>query len=375
MKILFMTESLDVGGIEINIKRLSEELTLREHEVLVAARSGSLNQQIELTGARIIDLKMSITSPIKVLVDILRLRPFLKENEIVHIFSAKAGLLCWFASHLLFKKRRPVVVASLMGIHNKSEKEPLYLTKLRAKLTLLGAETVISTSPAIRKVLDKVKTKKQKVIDASVVGVEIFEEPSKKRVLELKKELGIKPDERIISTIGRLAKSKSHHLFIKAAKIVLKTKPDSYFLIVGDGPLKNELQEVIDQEGITKNVHLIGERHDIKEILSASDVYVRPGIVEGFVGITVLEAQSLKKPVIGFETEDLQVAITHKISGWLVPKNNFHELGEAICQLLDDPVLKAEISKTGYEQFLKHFSVKAIVDNLCSIYDELKSSN
>ncbi len=86
--------------------------------------------------------------------------------------------MCWLASHLLSKKRRPVAVARLMGIHNKSEKESLYLTKLRAKLTLLGAETVISTSPAIRKVIDKVKTKKQKVIDASVVGVEIFEEPS-----------------------------------------------------------------------------------------------------------------------------------------------------------------------------------------------------
>ncbi len=101
MKILFMTESLDVGGIEINIKRLSDELTLRGHEVLVAARSGSLNQQIELTGARIIDLKMSITSPIKVLVDILRLRPLLKENEIVHIFSAKAGFFVLVSKSLV----------------------------------------------------------------------------------------------------------------------------------------------------------------------------------------------------------------------------------------------------------------------------------
>ena len=128
-------------------------------------------------------------------------------------------------------------------------------------------------------------------------------------------------------------------------------------------------------ENIAKNVRLIGERHDVKEILFATDVYVRPGIVEGFVGITVLEAQSAQKPVVGFETQDLKVAVTDGVSGLLVPVNNYEKLSNAICKLLDDSEFAEKIAKAGNAQFLKLFSISAIVDNLCLIYDEAKNES
>ncbi len=376
MEILFMTESLDVGGIEINIARLVKELTDREHNVSVAARSGVLSSQISSAGAKTINLKMSFTSPKVIFDDIKKIRDTIsKKTEIVHVFSAKSGLLLWVANRTIMRKNRPIVIASLMGILNKTEKENFLITSMRAKLTLIGATKIISTSPEIQKLINKVRNRKQKTIAASVVGVDIYDQPSNEEITALKKTLGIETSSKVITTVGRLAESKSHHLFIKAAKQVIERFPDSQFLIVGDGPLKNDLQELIDTENIAKNVRLIGERHDVKELLFATDVYVRPGIVEGFVGITVLEAQSAQKPVVGFETQDLKVAVTDGVSGLLVPVNNYEKLSNAICKLLDDSEFAEKIAKAGNAQFLKLFSISAIVDNLCLIYDEAKNES
>ena len=76
MKILLMTESLDIGGIETNIKRLSKELLDKGHEVTVAARPGVLNDQIEPLGVQIVNLKMSIKSPKAIIKDIYTHRRF-----------------------------------------------------------------------------------------------------------------------------------------------------------------------------------------------------------------------------------------------------------------------------------------------------------
>jgi len=370
MKILLITESLEVGGIETNLVRLSKEFVERGHKVTVAARPGVLKSQINSLGAKIIDLEMSIKSPKSIIRDILKLRDCLSDADITHIFSAKAGLMCWPTGRLFNRKMTPKIVASVMGIHNNYENEISIISNLRAKLTLLGAQTVIVTSPAIGRVIDKVKNKKQKLLNASVVGVEIYEHSTKEESEKLKKSLGINNQKNLITTIGRLAKSKSFHLFINAANEVIKSHPESHFLIVGDGPLKNELQKLIDSNKLTEKVHLIGERLDIREILSATDVYVRSGVSESFVGITVLEAQSLSKPVIGFALEDLNAAITDGVSGRLVPLNDSSKLAKAICELIENPDFAKKIAQGGHQQFLENFTIKKIVDNLCSIYDE-----
>ncbi|MDG2351308.1 MAG: glycosyltransferase family 4 protein [Acidimicrobiales bacterium] len=370
MKILLITESLNIGGIETNIKRLSKELVDRGHEVIIAARPGVLNNQINALGVRIVDLKMSIKSPNAIIKDILKIKNCLSEVDIVHIFSAKGGLLNWLTSHLFYKKTNPKTVASLMGLQTNTENEISIKTNLRAKLTLLGADTVIVTSPAIGSVINKVKNRKQKLFNSSVVGVEVYEASSKEESEKLKKSLGINNQENLIVTIGRLSKSKSHYLFIDAVNKVIEHHPESRFLIVGDGPLRNELEDLIKKKKLTENIHLVGERYDIREILSATDIYVRPGVIEGFVGVTVLEAQSLSKPVIGFATEDLEVAITDRVSGLIVPKSDSTKLAEAICELLEDSEFAERIAKNGHQQFLKLFSIQQIVDNLCSIYYE-----
>ena len=102
--------------------------------------------------------------------------------------------------------------------------------------------------------------------------------------------MGIPYDTKIIGTIGRLAPQKGIEVFLKSAHILLSTNPELHFLIIGDGPLKRQLQIKANKLGIEKHVTFSGYRDDIPEILQLIDVL---HLLHGQkVSITVFEAMA-----------------------------------------------------------------------------------
>jgi glycosyltransferase involved in cell wall biosynthesis len=131
--------------------------------------------------------------------------------------------------------------------------------------------------------------------------------------------------------------------------------------------MADELRDQIVRLGLDAAV-LMGERHDVNTILGVTDVYVRPGLAEGFAGITVLEAQAMGLPVVAFETEDVGLAIKHGETGWLVPTGDVAELARVIGQLLDDPKQARRLGEAGQRFVDEHFAISAIVNGLESLY-------
>src|SRR5687768_6424204 len=96
MKILFVNNVLEVGGIETNLVRLTRELTGRGHEVIVAARTGRLEAAVRAVGGRV-ELLHVAARPLAMLRDVQRLRRLLdaERPDVVHVFSAASALLAW----------------------------------------------------------------------------------------------------------------------------------------------------------------------------------------------------------------------------------------------------------------------------------------
>ena len=368
MRIAYVTNSLEMGGIETNLCRLTGALSRRGDSVTVCARPGTLTAAIIANGGTVWDLEMRPTSPASLFRDFRQLRSLLnQEVDLVHVFSATAALMVNLAIWNLPRSRRPVVVASLMGVQASLD-ERRWKTLLRARATLTGADLVIVTSPAIGALIDELHHQPSKSVQASVVGVEVVEPPSRDQIEWLRISLELGAGDHLVTTIGRLDSTKSHHLFIKAAERILRDRKDVVFAVVGAGPLERILREQVTEAGIDNAVHLLGERRDITDLLCASTVYVRPGIVDGFVGITVLEAQSLSRPVISFDTRDVRPAIQHDVSGLLVSPDDTEALASAIVDLIDNPVRATAIGKAGFDQFVGAFSLDSVVENLCAIY-------
>src|SRR6185312_14201187 len=130
-------------------------------------------------------------------------------------------------------------------------------------------------------------------------------------------------------------------------------EPRARFLIIGEGELRAELELAARARAFDNRLVFTGERHDVARLLSATDVYVKPGVVEGFVGITVLEALGLGRPVVAFDTEDVKQALTDGETGLIAPNGDVASLAERIVYLLRNPSVGNRLGLAGQQVVLQ----------------------
>jgi len=377
MKILFLAKGLNIGGIETNLVLLARELGARGHEVVVASSGGRLLEDVLATGASHVPLRMEPRDPRAVLDDVRTLRRTIAAAppDIIHVFSHASAVLLWMAlrfppSRRFLPSALPVV-SSVMGLHRWPE-ESMWLVRARVYLTSLGARRFIVIAPAIGDIVRRLPIRRSRVVERSVVGLTLPDRSQLEGDVAgaVRTELGVGPGESVIMTIGGLEPRKSHELFLQAAAQVLADRQDVRFFVVGEGSLRSRLQREIEDLGIGSHASLLGERTDLEHLLAVTDVYVRPGVVEGFIGITVLHAQTLGVPVISFETDDVKLAITAGETGLLVPGGDVAALARTMNLLLDDPELSRRIGVAGQRHVEQHFSLPVVVDGLEALYKE-----
>ena len=109
---------------------------------------------------------------------------------------------------------------------------------------------------------------------------------------EKRKELCIPSDATVLLSVGELNENKNHETVIRAIKDL-----DAYYIIAGKGDLKEHLQSLIDELGLTERVKLLGFRTDVSELYRVADVYVLPSIREG-LNVSVMEAMASGLPVV-----------------------------------------------------------------------------
>lgn len=372
MKILFVTNSLGVGGIETNLVRLTSALTARGHRVDVAAAPGELSQQVRSAGGTLLELAMAPSRPLSVAADARKLAGHVRSTrpDVVHVFSAASAALINLSRPLwaLPFRGRPAVVASVMGLH-AAPGEDDRAVRLRVRLTGLGADRLVVMAPAIDAVVRAVGIPERRLAHQSVVGVDLPEQDCPSDRPRVRHELGIGPTDQVVITIGRLEPRKSHELFVRAAALLRDRPRRTHFLVAGDGAEEARLRREVAVTGAP--VRLLGHRADVYPLLRASDVCVRPGVVEGFIGITVLEAQALGVPVVSFDTEDVRLAVQNERTGLLVPAGDVAGLAAAVARLLDDTALATRLGAAGRDHVRGTYGMPAVTDALEALYGDV----
>ncbi len=258
-----------------------------------------------------------------------------------------------------------------MGLQNSPRELPV-TTWLRNWFLTLGAEQVLVISPEIRRHLKGVGARDDLLVDFNFVGLDVADflgQPSDG--LGVRREFGFPDDSLIVSTIGALHPRKSHELFIDAALTISAFEPRARFLIVGEGELRAELEEYSRARGLMQRLAFTGNRDDIPRLLSATDVYVKPGVLEGFIGITVLEALSLGKPVVAFDTEDVKMALTDGETGLIVPAGDVAALADRIVYLLRNPSVGARLGAAGQQLVMERFDFSVLARRLEDFYQQI----
>ena len=173
-------------------------------------------------------------------------------------------------------------------------------------------------------------------------------------------------DRPIIFTPARLHTQKGHTYLLEAARLL----PDAVFVLAGDGPERERLEQLAQELGIEARVRFLGHRQDIPQLMASCDVFVLPSLYEG-LPLTVLEAMAAGKPVVATAVGGTDEAVVHGVTGLLVPPANPTELAGAIRAMLTDRRLAVRLAESGRRRAIEEFSCETMVRGVTKVYDEL----
>jgi L-malate glycosyltransferase len=153
---------------------------------------------------------------------------------------------------------------------------------------------------------------------------------------EIRQRYRIPPDAPVISTVAVFRVQKRLEDWVRAARVIRDRHPGARFFLVGDGPLRKEVEEAVTAHGMTDVIHLPGLQEDVRPYLSATDVYLMSSIFEG-LPIALLEAMSMGCAPVCTAVGGIPEAIRSGVNGILSPPEQPLELGSAVADLLDEP--------------------------------------
>jgi glycosyltransferase involved in cell wall biosynthesis/peptidoglycan/xylan/chitin deacetylase (PgdA/CDA1 family) len=184
----------------------------------------------------------------------------------------------------------------------------------------------------------------------------------------IRKEFGIKDDEIILGVIGRLVPQKGHKYFLLALKELLNNHKVKG-LIVGSGPMEEELKQYSKDLGFNGSVVFTGLRKDIPELLNSIDIVVMPSLREG-LPIIALEAMAQGVPVVATNVGGNTEVIKQNETGILVEPENETDLVNALGRLLGDKKLLQKMGENGLLRVKELFSLENMVEQTEELYTE-----
>jgi glycosyltransferase involved in cell wall biosynthesis len=204
--------------------------------------------------------------------------------------------------------------------------------------------------------------------------VEEFGRPrSAAEIAEARCELGLEADEFVAGTITRLHESKGNSHLVDAAARVVAARPGVRFVLVGEGPLRPELEAQAARLGLGERFVFAGFRRDAARTLSAFDLAVFPSLWEG-TPLTAFEALAAGKPIVATDADGLVDILTDGHDAAIVPKANAGALAEKIVAMVDRPDERARLAAAARESG-QRYDIGAFVHKMERLYTLLHETS
>jgi glycosyltransferase involved in cell wall biosynthesis len=375
IKIAHIIRGKDRGGISSIVFPLIKHLESRGLQVLlIILGKGSLIEDAVKRGINVRSFEKRIKgfdpSVLKRMINILK-----EENVVlIHTHSIGSNLYGRLAKIFL---NIPVVttvhadtLSTLKGIFRKDIIGSI-LYRIDISMSRYS-DMIITVSNALKERLIERGINKEKI---SVVnnGIEKCNEEKELDTLSIKERFGI-TNEKVVGIVGRLSAVKNHFLFLRSAKILLKKERKVKFLIIGDGPLKRELEILAEELGIRENVIFTGWRDDVQQLYRIMDIFVLSSHMEG-MPVTLLEAMFNQVPIVATKIGGIPEVIEDGVTGYLCPPDNPNALSEAIFSILSNPAKGREMGVMGRKLVSEKFTIHSMSEAVAGIYLDILNLN
>ena len=276
--------------------------------------------------------------------------------SVVHAHGLRAGIDSATAA-------RGSSVYVVVTVHNLVRPEVSGRLKAAAfkpaeRVVVRRADRVLAVSRDIAEAMSSGGGDKTEVLH---LGVEPGNQPQRSSD-EVKRDLGLQPDARLVVTASRLSHQKALDVMFRAMVQV-----DATLLVAGEGPLENELRELAEDLGIDDRVFLLGFRTDVVDLIGAADVFCLSSVWEG-VPLAAMEAVQLGTPVVATDVGGTGELITDRVSGRLVPPRDEAALAAALREVLADEEARRVYVRAARATLASEFSTERMLERLRAIY-------
>jgi len=297
-----------------------------------------------------------------------RLRPV-----IVHTHTSKAGILGRWAAWLC---RVPVIVHTphghvFWGYFGPAETRLFILFE---RLSALVTHRIITLTEQERRdhLRFRIAPAGRFTVIHSGVDLSRLSPPDDETLATVRAGLVIPPHGVIIGTVGRLTGIKGHDTLLEAAARIRAECDDLYLVFIGDGELREDLENRAKGLGLADRVVFTGWRRDVAPLLALFDIFVFPSLNEG-MGKAVVEAMAMGKPVVASRIGGIVDLVEDNVNGLLVPPGDPAALAEAVLSLLRDGKRRVAMGKEGLKRAV-NLGDRTMVERLGKVYEELLST-
>lgn len=379
LPVLHAITRLIVGGAQENTMYTAALLDPARYQVEVlcgpqTGAEGSLIDEVRAQGIPLTilpELARQI-DPLKDLSALFKLARFIRQRHfaIVHTHSSKAGIIGRLAARLA---GTPVIVHTVHGWSFHERMSPLtrwtyiLLERLAARFT---DALIVVAQPDIDKGLRAgIGRPEQYHLIRSAIPLDEFD-PSTVDRAAVRRELGPPLDAPVLGNVGRFSAQKNPLDWVRVAGRVARARPDCRFLLVGDGPLRPQVEAALIEEGIVTQTVLTGLRRDVPRMLAAMDVFLLTSLWEGLPRV-IPQAMAMEVPVVANRADGTAEAIQHGETGYLVEPGDVESAAAYCLELLNDPARRSEMGQRGRARALGEFDVRQMVAQIAALYDEL----
>jgi glycosyltransferase involved in cell wall biosynthesis len=377
-RVLHLVSSFEIGGTERQAAALLKRLDRDQYDVRLAVlrKSGPFYQEIASYFSEVPEFPLTSFYDANALKQWLRLGRLIRRERISVLHA-----------HDFYSSFFGTVAARMSGIRSIASQRHLKLSDRRVhdwggRFTHRLADRVVVNSEAVKKHLvasgaaqpAKIVVIKNGLVltddELRVSGLEGGAKIKRQRHDELCGALGLDRTSKLIGVVARLHPVKGHRVLLEAAAQIVRVKSKAYFLLVGDGPLRSEIEERLTRLGLSDRVLLLGDRTDVARLLLSFDLFVLPSLQEGLPN-AVMEAMAAAVPVVATAVGGTTELIKDGETGFLAPPEQAAEITSRILLALSDEKASALMGWRGREHVMKDYSVERMVKSVEQVYRDL----
>lgn len=294
----------------------------------------------------------------------LRLRSLLRDHptEIVHVHSPAVAAAVRVISRTLPRAKRPIVVGTE---HNRWPRHHR-LTRLANRGTIRLEASTIAVSDDVA---STVRGARRGQVATIIHGIDLGAVRATADREAVRAELALPADAFVFVCVANLRPEKALDELVAAARLALRERHDLHYVLVGQGPLADELDRWIADAGVEAHVHALGYRPDATRIVSAADAFTMSSHHEG-LPVSIMEALAHGLPVVATAAGGIPDAV--RDAGLVTPIGAPEALAAAHLRLAGDPKLHASLADAAAER-AEAFSIRRAVAEIEAVYDAVTS--